>query len=415
MSVTWQEIAQGFEEQITFCQDYSPLYHDLYKWLYQQAAAQRDSLPLSAGGAAMVAMVEAAWSGRPINGSLEASLLMPAAIHASLLLEDTAAEGLRPFYATVGGQYHPATDQVAFFAALESLFSQHSEVVEWFLTERFVQTNEVSRSVAWLIPAYVFSQWQPDLSITLVDFGCSAALNLSADYQHWRWELDGQTYQQGAAPFAFDQTLHPEDSDDPALREHLPAFFGNDPQRLKVIQRIGFDRSPLDIHSELDQAALKACIWGDQPDRMERFESAIAGFGRMEADGHSVRLYTGDLLKAAQALPNLISEDIPRPHLLMVFNSAVTSYFSDNDYHELRTQLMHSFQRLPEGVQGIWLENEVPRYNEQLDHPKHFMMRARMPFLGGISSVYLGELEAHPRNVYLRKGWDLLRQLLWPS
>jgi hypothetical protein len=184
---------------------------------------------------------------------------------------------------------------------------------------------------------------------------------------------------------------------------------------LGIIQRIGFDRVPLDIHSELNQAALKACIWGDQPERMTRFNRAIAGVQRMEADGQTMRLYQGDILQAAQHLPNLIATETPEPHLLLVYNSAVTTYFDDTDYHELRTLLMHSFQRLPQGVRGLWLENETPRYNEPLERPKHFLLRARLPFMGGISSLYLGELEAHPQNIYLRKGWDLLRQWLLES
>jgi len=73
---------------------------------------------------------------------------------------------------------------------------------------------------------------------------------------------------------------------------------------------------------------------------------------------------------------------------------------------------MRSLSQLPDGVSGVWIEAESPRYNEATQRDKHFMMKARVPFMGGVSSYFLGELEPHPRNLYLNAGWEPLREML---
>jgi hypothetical protein len=182
--------------------------------------------------------------------------------------------------------------------------------------------------------------------------------------------------------------------------------------RLNIQQRIGFDRHPLDVHHSEARLMLQACIWGDQPGRMAQLEQAIAGYLAMESAGGAPRYYAGELMQAAALLPRLISADTPRPHLLLIFNSAVTVYFSDLEYHDLKGVLMGSFAALPIGIRGLWLEAESPRYNESIERPKHFLLSAKMPFLSGISTLHLAEMEAHPRNFYARPNWSLLRDLL---
>lgn len=408
MEITWKEITQGFAEQVRFCQGYSPLYHALYSWLEKNAAPRRDGLPLTAAQAAFVERVESAWAERSLSGWLEASLLMAAAIHAAVLGDDPAAHDLRQFYATVGGDFDPQTDSAALAAALDDLFTQQSPILMWFLREGRVQTNETSRSLGWLVPAYVFTAWQPNLSITLVDLGTSAGLNLSADHQHWAWQVNGQPSAPSSPTPLMQPRLHSEDPRDPDLAR----VFGRSRPPLRVINRVGIDRYPLDVRNPDHKLALQACIWGDQPERLRRLEGAIEGYERMLAAGETPRFFVGDILEAAELLARLLPDQITPPHLMIVFNSAVTTYFSDADYDRLRAGVIYSLSRLPTGAAGIWLENEPPRYNETVERDKHFLVKAHLPFMGGVSHFFLGETEAHPQNLYLRAGWGMLREML---
>jgi len=400
MEITWQEVQTAFADQVRFCAGYSDLYHALYATLEGWADAP------NAAGMAFRAQIESAWAERTVSGGLEASLLVAAAIHAAVLADDPAADALRPFYATVGGAFDAQRDPPAFQAALAELFAAGGDALPRFLVAGRVQTNEVSRSVGWLVPAYVFSAWQPDLSITLVDLGTSAGLNLSADQQRWAWRLNGKRYHLNAVPPLLEQTLHTEDPHDPALFEQtaLPP--------LNIYQRVGFDLHPLNVYNEEHLLMLAACVWGDQPERLARFEGAVAGCHAMLERGIQPRLFAGNIIEAAELLPKLIPADAPRPHLLLVFNSAVTAYFSDMQYDRLRGGIIQALASLPAGTAGIWIENEPPRYNESVERDKHFLLRARAPLFGGVSSFYLGELEAHPQNLYLRAGWSLLREAL---
>lgn len=408
MEITWEEIAYGYEMEVEFCEGYSDLYHALYRILAAGAGAYRDGLSLSVGQQAVIDVIEDAWAAREIAGWLEAALLTPAAIHAAILDGDPATDSIRQFYATVGGSFDLDYDFDALEAAVYDLFQNPGEILPAMLQELRVQTNEPSRGIGWLLPAYVFSAWEPNLTITIADLGTSSGLNLAADYQNWYWHLDSQALMRNHEPWLMEQTIHLEDAQDPDLLNLLPANLPNVP----ITNRVGFDRHPLHLENAYDRLSLRACIWGDQPERLARFDHAMSGYQRLiDAEGHP-KLYQGDIIEAASLLPNIIPADVQPPHLLLVFNSAVTVYFPDNDYDRLRAALITALNELPDDVMGLWLEAESPRYNEAVDRDKHFLLKARIPFMGGISSFYLGEMEAHPMNLYVRPGWNTLRSML---
>lgn len=403
MEITWQEIAKGFAAQTYFSHSYSDLYHALYRWLTAAAEAQRDALPLSAAQQAFVNLIEESWENRSVRGSVEASLLVPAAIHAAVLAEDASA--IRRFYATTGGHFDPHRDTLALEQALGEVFQNPGEILGWFLREGRVQTNEISRAITWLVPAYLFSAWSPDLTISLVELGTSAGLLLTADYQNWQWEVDDtHTYRINETPPLMQQRIF---SPDGLLSEYYQA--GQLP-RLPITTRVGFDLHPLDMHIEADVLRLEACIWGDQPERLHRLRHALQGYHRMEQNGQTVKLYQGSIMDSIPLIPKLLPTTAP--HLLIVYNSAVTVYMDDWQYEQMRTAMMEMLATLPAGVVGVWLENESPRHNESTDHDKFFLLKARVPFFGGMSTIYLAEQEAHPMNLHLRGGWDSLRGIL---
>jgi|GEM_PF-1216093 len=399
MIITWDEIAQGFEYQLTFTEGYSPLYHAIYGYCHEQAINHTNS--------SFRHILESSWANRPFSGWLEPSLLVPAAIHAAVLDGDPAADKIRAFFATVDGHFTEA-DTTALHTGLDYLFTEQGEILPWFLTERKVQTNEIGRSAAWLMAAYIFKAWIPELTFTVIDFGTSAGLNLSADYQGWQWDINGASY---TVPNPNPISQHIELSDDIDIA--WPDYYSDSqlPTPLPIEKRIGIDQNPLDLHDPADQLALRACVWGDQPERLTRFDHATENFLRMPTP----QFFQGDIIEAAQLLPKLVENPASSPHLLLVFNSAVTAYFDDTAYQTLRNNLMHAFQTLPAGTAGLWLENETPRYNETVTRAKHFLIRARMTYFGGISSFYLGEIEAHPKRVYLHAGWQGLQDMLKAS
>jgi hypothetical protein len=397
MNLTWEEVTRGFADQAIFCEGYSDLYHALYGILAQLTDT------------AFIGHLEKAWENRTLSNTIESSLLVPAAIHAAVLADDPAAARLRPLYESVGGRFDLSQDIPALQDGMRQLFDAGGNVMPWFLREGRIQTNETSRSVAWLIPALIFSAWQPDLSISLIDLGTSAGLNLASDHFGWQWNIDGQQFSLGDEPWLMQQTIHIEDQNDPGLLHMLPDARITPPN---IFQRVGFDRFPLDVFNDDHLLGLRACIWPDQPGRMRRFEESVAGYARMVESGIMPRFFEGDIIQAAELLPKLIPADVPTPHLMLVFNSAVTVYFGDGEYERLRNNLMRSLSQLPDGVSVVWIEAEMPRYNEVAERDKHFMVKMRVPFMGGISSFFLGELEAHPTNLYVNPGWQPLREML---
>jgi hypothetical protein len=401
MNLTWTEIHDGIEQQKHFCQGYSELYHALFSIISQITLPKSQGIPTPKEGQVFIDLLEEVWENRHLSGWVEASLLMVGAIHAAVLANDPAAEALRPFYATVGGAFDPAQDYPALETAFHNLMRQRGETLDWFLREGRIQTNETSRSLAWLFPAMWLTVQQPDLTFTLVDLGTSAGLNLSADYQDWHWTVDGQVYTLGKEPWLAQQVVT---GDTQAFWKQVPQL-----PRLTILRRVGMDLHPLDVRNQQHSLMLKACLWGDQPERFGRFEQAIQGFRRMVEDGQSVELIQGDMTEAAAHLSEWVV-GIKPPHLLLIFNSAVTVYFSDASYEGLRANILHSLNHLPDGVRGLWLEHESPRRDETIERDKHFLLKAHV---ADGSRLYLGELEAHPQNLYLRTGWgDLLREKL---
>ncbi|HET6581967.1 MAG TPA: DUF2332 family protein, partial [Nannocystaceae bacterium] len=128
------------------------------------------------------------------------------------------------------------------------------------LATRKVQTNDVSRAVAWRWPAALANRssvpsGRDERPLVLVDIGCSAGLNLVAD----------------ALPFVW------TDSSGRAL----PKYTG------EVVARIGFDADPVDPSRPAEVAWLRACLWPGDVVRRERLDAAISAFASAVARGEA--------------------------------------------------------------------------------------------------------------------------------
>ncbi len=120
------------------------------------------------------------------------------------------------------------------------------------------QTNEVRRSIALLAGFLTFANtWRGALD--MIEIGASAGLNQNWDCfayrpRTWSWGPDSpvvvDTDWNGAAP----PTGAP----------------------VNVRSRAACDLNPLDISDEAQRLQLKAYIWPDQPERLARFDGAVA-------------------------------------------------------------------------------------------------------------------------------------------
>ena len=119
------------------------------------------------------------------------------------------------------------------------------------------QTNETRRSIALLAAFLHFAQqWQSE--IDLLEIGASAGLNMNWDLytyktKSWAWGAEG--------PVQIDTDWN---GPPPPLAD------------INVRTRAACDLNPLDISDETQRLQLKSYIWPDQPERLARFDGAVA-------------------------------------------------------------------------------------------------------------------------------------------
>ncbi len=393
-NLSWVELARGFAGQSEFSAGYSPLYEAIFAYcaeiLRRHVAGQR----LDADERALVDLLETEWSGRTLQSVIEATLLLLGGMHSAVLNGELPA--LERFYATVGGSYRPEIDRDALRQALGGVFLKPPETLRTFLRSGEVQTNEVSRGMTWLLPAVVLGTWAKNLPISLIDLGCSAGLNLAADEQTWRWTAADGDRCLGHGDPLISQQLDFGDVE-PSVREALPP--GALP-RPHVLRRVGIDRNPLRLDNPADVATLRACIWGDQPDRLERLDRAIEGYRHLEPPPEIVK---ADAVEAARTLHTLAA---PGTRLLLVYNTWVTSYMDDAEYAALAANMMSSFAQLSPGVCGLWLELEAVRRGEPKPPDKLCPLKAHVLIDGVLSTRILAHCEPHPQTITLLPGWE---------
>lgn len=178
--------------------------------------------------------------------------LLLAAMHAVILAG--ADHDLAAYYPSVGGSRAP--DDALVPTAVDFLATHRRRLHAW-MTQRTTQTNEVRRSALLLCALNQISWRGPP---ALVDVGAAAGLNLLVDGYGYRF---GQQQLNTAAPVRVDCT--------PVGAMPLP-----DLRLVPITERIGVDRSPLDLTDPEDVLWLRACIWPEHRHRRELLDAAIA-------------------------------------------------------------------------------------------------------------------------------------------
>lgn len=228
--------------------------------------------------------------------------LLLAAIHERVL--DGAGGALAAWYPSVGGTR--AADDAALPAALDDLLAREGPALAAHCAQRATQTNETGRcAVLWPALAQVaaLSGGRP---LALLDFGCSAGLNLGVD--RYRYQHGGERW-------------GPDDDDAPLIACHPVG--GQTPPRLapaRIATRLGIDPAPVDLQDEASVRWLRACLWPHDRVRRERLDAAVA---IVRSAGWPVR---AEADCAAAIEPWL--DGLPGGVQPVVFNSWVLAYFT---------------------------------------------------------------------------------------
>jgi hypothetical protein len=189
------------------------------------------------------------------------------------------------------------------------------------------QTNEPGRCAA-LLP--LLAQLQGPLA--LIEVGASAGLCLFPDrYRYHYRTAAGKSHDLGRGPVALVCDVN----------DHVPL-----PDRLPNVRwRAGLDLNPLHADSDTDRDWLRALVWPEQQERLNRLSAAL---DIVAADPPRI-----DTANAIDGLPALINA-APSDCTVVVFHSAVLAYLNPDDRSRF-TDLMDELHRSTE-VQ--WISNE---------------------------------------------------------
>jgi hypothetical protein len=176
------------------------------------------------------------------------------ALHDMVLAEPAGA--LAATYPAMGRAGDP---DLAWPLVLEAMARESGHVAAFMRHEP--QTNEVRRS-AVLLPGFLTVAAETGLPLRVLELGASAGLNQLWDRRRYVLAPAGEW---GPADAAV--SIVAEWRGD----GHLPFDVA-----LRVAERAACDRAPIDLTDPIARRRLKAYVWPDQIDRLERLDAAIA-------------------------------------------------------------------------------------------------------------------------------------------
>lgn len=340
------QLAKRFELfAATEVEETSPLY-------YQLAIAV-------AGDPDLLALASTVRSGQP-----PANMLF-GAVHYLLLEQSSLA--LARYFPDLSAAPLPHTDAAPVFRAF---CLEHCNVIVDLLRTRLVQTNELRRC-AYLLPALSYTAMVAQRPLALVELGASAGLNLLFDRYTFHYDLGALRLCAGAVHSAV--KIDARCLLDPAveLPIALPA----------VSHRIGVDLSPVNLANDDSARWLRALIWPEHTDRVQRFEQA-----------RRVWLQDPPILVQADALDFLPSAlgVLPETVAPVVFHTHVLNQFTPDAAAELEAcfcDLSHSriIYRIGNDLGG--------------GTPKQYVLRLRIYRNGVVQETILGHTDGHARQL----------------
>ncbi|MFN7693276.1 MAG: DUF2332 family protein [Burkholderiales bacterium] len=230
-------------------------------------------------------------------------VLLFACIHDCLL--ECADHPLAAYYASCGGTRAP---DARLPDCLRDFVRHRREPLLALLRSRATQTNEIGRAAVLWAALQQLAGIMGQRELALLDFGCSAGLNLGVDDVHVADGAGGY----GAA----------DDGRRPCLalqwRGARPAIVA-EPARWRLAARVGADLAPIDPSDTAQARWLQACLWPGDAARRERLQRALA----QAAARRDV------LLRGQDALALLAAQPLPGEALPVLFNAWVLPYLDD--------------------------------------------------------------------------------------
>ena len=272
-------------------------------------------------------------------GRLAVPLRLLGGLHRLAL--DGGASNLRRWYPSTGGRW----DAEAAWPDIVRAASDHANRLRAALDQP-PQTNEVGRAAA-LIGGLLILTHRFALPIRLFEIGCSAGLNLRADY--FRYHHPGGQWGPADSPVAIDD----------AWRGPLPPAAA-----LRIVERQGFDIAPLDATGRDGELTLLSYVWPDQPERLDRLRGAISIARRVPAP-----LHRRDALDAVAGL------GVAAGALTVLWHSIMWQYLSADDQAAVRAGIDALGAQARTDAPLAHLTLEPQRRNP--DAPVEFAVRAR--------------------------------------
>jgi hypothetical protein len=300
-----------------------------------------------------------AWATRSFGAWYERPLLLMAALR-----DDALREGPpHPLWHAVVLGDAPSVNAPAVQAAL----GDERQHVWHCLRNRYVQTNELSRAVAWLWPARLMAEADATAPVALCDIGASAGLNLVADALGPMWEqADGQ----------------------PLAVRPLPP----------IASRTGFDLRPLDPRDPSEARWLRACVWPGQTDREERLAAAIDAFRATAGAERGPVLVQARASDVPALLPNC---GLGRPRAI-AYQTIMRDYLSAEERAAYERGIRQWLAAAPPGS-ALWVELEVTGEARSGGRPTAITAHVRAG-QAEIRSVVLAHCEPHPRVLHVQPG-----------
>ncbi len=290
----------------------------------------------AADGGALALLAEAPPEQRKVN-------LLLAALHDRVLAG--AAPELAAYYRSAGGHREPDSGLAP---ALAACLAREWPALVQQLRHGATQTNEIARGAAIWPALGDAAQATGARDLALLDFGCSAGLNLAVDHYALRYrDAQGAWHERGPAP-------------DGRRAEIESLWLGGTPVPAagwRIASRHGLDPAPVELADPARLRWLQACLWPHEGARRERLARAAAQLRSLPL----VLTRSGDCIAAIE--PWL--QGLPAGVQPVLLTSWVLYYLSGAELARLRATVDALCRR--HGL--VWICGELPALSRQEGAP----------------------------------------------
>jgi hypothetical protein len=264
------------------------------------------------------------WSGDAIADAVP--LRLTGALHALVL------KGAAPDLASCYPPHHHAFDRNSLRSAVRSTLTKEESFIRQFFRSP-PQTNEVGRSSV-LLGGFLLIAQITRLPLRLLEIGASAGLNLIWD--SYRYQIREVFWGNPTSPVM----LKPE------WQGGLPPLAA----RVQIDQRSACDMAPVDLDDEEQRLRLRAYVWPDQTERLERLDAAIAVARR---EGHKVERADASNWVAAKLAT------MPEGLATVLFHSIMWQYVPAREQARITRDIHAAGERATKSAPLAWLRFET--------------------------------------------------------